>query len=336
MIPAIPHDIEKGALSRSTADHKSACKIPDFEKDAVSDAESEAIESPILDGSSHHEPLSRHASATSRKSATATALSRIASRLATASLPEPGPPPDGGLTAWTQCFLTWLVVFNTWGFVNSFGAFQTYYSSTLNLPQSTISWIGSTQAFLMFFLGAFSGRAFDAGLLRPVIILGIIVQLVGMFCMSLSTKYWQLFVTQGVLTGIGGGIFFCPSMGLLSTYFSKHRGIAVGISTTGNSTGGIIFPLIVRQLLPKVGFAWTVRVLGFVNLASLVVVVAFMKPRLRPRKAGPIIEWTAIRDVPYVLFVLGVCFLMAGVYFVFYYVRQMPLPVPSHHIPTHY
>jgi hypothetical protein len=76
----------------------------------------------------------------------------------------------------------------------------------------------------------------------------------------------------------------------------------------------------VRQLLGKVGFGWTVRVLGFINVACLSVVLAFMKPRLPPRKTGPLIDWEAIKDVPFCLHVLGVCFLMPPVYCVFYYV----------------
>lgn len=141
--------------------------------------------------------------------------------------------------------------------------------------------------------------------------------------MSLSTKYWQLLLTQGVTTGIGGGIFFCPIMGLMSTYFAKNRGLALGVATSGNAFGGMIYPIIVRQLLPQVGFGWTVRVLGFINLVTLAVVVAFMKPRLPPRKSGPIVELSALKDIPYVLFVLGVSFIMAAIYFVFYYVSIM-------------
>jgi hypothetical protein len=201
----------------------------------------------------------RGTSLSKTKSATVSVLNRVASRLTTRSLIDPGPPPDGGLQAWTQCFCAWLVIMNTWGFVNSFGAFQTYYSTILpGIPPSTISWIGSVQAFLMFFLGAFSGRALDAGYFLPTVLVGIFFQLVGIFTMSFASKYWQLFLTQGILTGIGGGIFFCPAMGLLSTYFQKRRGLALGLATTGNSMGGIVYPVIVRQLLPKIGFGWTV------------------------------------------------------------------------------
>jgi MFS family permease len=217
-------------------------------------------------------------------------------------------------------FCAWLIIMNTWGFVNSFGAFQTYYGTILPQSPSTISWIGSIQASLMFFLGTFSGRALDAGLFFPTVLFGLIFQLAGIFAMSAATKYWQLLITHGLLTGIGGGIIFCPAMGLVATYFLKRRGAALGIVTTGNATGGLIYPLVVRQLLPQVGFGWTVRVLGFVNVACLAVILALMKPRLPPRKSGPIIEWSAFKDIPYMLFVIGTCCLMAAVYFVFYYV----------------
>lgn len=96
--------------------------------------------------------------------------------------------------------------------------------------------------------------------------------------------------------------------------------MALGIVTSGNSAGGIIYPVVVRELLPRIGFGWTVRVLAFINVASLALVIAFMKPRLPPRRSGPLIEWAALRDVPYVLHVLGVCFLMPPVYCVFYYI----------------
>lgn len=209
--------------------------------------------------------------------------------------------------------------------MNSYGTFQAYYVSALNESPSTISWIGSVQVWILFFLGAFSGRALDAGYFLPAYVIGIVIQVLGIFMTSLATKYWQLFLTQAVCTGIGSGIFFCPSMALLSTYFSKHRGVAVALATTGNSAGGMIYPLVVRQLLPRVGFAWTIRVLGFMNLGSLVVVLAFMRPRLPPRKAGPVVEWAAFKEPEYVLFVGGLCFLAAPLYFTYYYVSAPTL-----------
>ncbi|KAK7217959.1 hypothetical protein V2G26_005962 [Clonostachys chloroleuca] len=200
----------------------------------------------------------------------------------------------------------WVAIFTTWGYINSFGSFQVYYTSTLPESASAISWIGSIQTWLTYFIGAFSGRLLDAGFFLPTFIVGALLQLLGIFLMAVSKSYWHLMLTQGVLTGLGGGIFFTPSLALVATYFSKKRGLAMGIATTGNSAGGIIYPLVVRQLLPKVGFKWTALTLGFINMAGLLLVVSFMRPRLPPRRSGPIIDWTAFTEPIYVTYVFGV------------------------------
>ena len=204
--------------------------------------------------------------------------------------------------------MAWLVVFCTWGYVNSFGTFQAYYSTNLGETASTISWIGSIQVWVLFFLGTFAGRAMDAGYFVPTFAVGTVFQLIGIFMTSLSTKYWQLFLAQGVCTGIGSGILFTPAMALLSTYFSSHKGIAVALATTGNSAGGAIFPLIARQLLPQIGFGWTIRVLGLLNLVCLCTAGIAMKPRLPPRKSGPLVDTSAFKEIEYMLFSIGMCF----------------------------
>ncbi|KAK5108545.1 hypothetical protein LTR62_008202 [Meristemomyces frigidus] len=263
--------------------------------------------------------LRRTASRASRTSVLSSRLDRV---FTTRSLPDPGPPPDGGRAAWTQVACGWLTIFATWGWVNAYGAFQTYYTLHLPLPPSTISWIGTTSSFLVFGVGAFSGRMLDAGLFLPTLLIGVFLQVLGIFLMSLSTKFWQLMLTQGLLTGLGGGIIFTPVMGLMATYFSKRRAFALGVATTGNAVGGMIYPVIVRELLPKIGFPWTARVLGFLNLALLSVVIAFMRPRLPPRKSGPVIEWAAFREGPYAFFVVAMFFAFYSIYYTYYYVAS--------------
>jgi hypothetical protein len=115
-----------------------------------------------------HDPEAQHQH---EKPQQAPALSRILSRRSAASF-DPGPAPDGGTQAWIQVLCTHLTIFTTFGFFTSFGVYQTYYENTLGIAPSTISWIGSIQVFLLFFLGTFTGRATDAGLFRPVYIAG--------------------------------------------------------------------------------------------------------------------------------------------------------------------
>lgn len=118
-------------------------------------------------------------------------------------------------------------------------------------------------------------------------------------------RYWQLVLAQGICTGLGNGLLFCPSLSVLSTYFTSNRALAIGIGASGSATGGLVFPVVVQQLLPKIGFGWTVRILGFIMLLLQVVVFVFMKARLPPRKSGPLFEPSAFREIPYTLFCVG-------------------------------
>ncbi|KAK7729823.1 hypothetical protein SLS53_009191 [Cytospora paraplurivora] len=246
----------------------------------------------------------------------------ILGRTSTASSWNPGPPPDGGLRAWTAVAAAHLINLNTWGYINSFGVFQSYYTTALNLEPSTISWIGSVQVFLLFFVGTFTGRLTDAGYFRETFLIGSAFQMVGIFTTSVSTKYWQIFLAQGVCMGIGNGCLFCPVLATVSTYFDKKRNLAIGIAACGSGTGGLIFPAMARQLLPSVGFGWTIRAIGFVQLFGLALGNIGLKRRIPPRRSGALVEWAAFKEMEYSFYAAGsfMCFL--GVYFGFYYLAS--------------
>lgn len=58
-------------------------------------------------------------------------------------------------------------------------------------------------------------------------------------------------------------------------------------------------------LLPKVGFGWATRVLGFVTLAELLVAMAIMLPATKPKTAGSVrslLDPTAFRDPAFMAF----------------------------------
>lgn len=232
------------------------------------------------------------------------------------------PPPDGGWRAWCVCLAGHLVFMNTWGWVNSFGVFQTYYTELLQRPSSDISWIGSITVFLLFFVGTLTGRLVDAGYFRLVFATGITLQILGVLATSLCSSYWQFLLAQGVCVGVGNGCLFCPVLAVLSTYFARRRALAMGIAACGSVTGGLIFPSLVRQLLPQAGFAWTLRAAAFIQLGSLLVALVLVKPRMKPRQSAPLVDLATFREFEYTFYTIG-CFLAYfGIYFAFYYIAS--------------
>ncbi|KXJ89442.1 major facilitator superfamily domain-containing protein [Microdochium bolleyi] len=246
-------------------------------------------------------------------------LGRVLSRISTNAGPNPGPAPDGGRAAWLACLCGHLIVSNTWGFINSFGIFQRYYVESLGRSPSDVSWIGSLEVFLLFFLGMFSGRLSDAGLFKPLIVLGTFLITLGFMMTSIATQYWHLVLSQGVCMGLGAGCVFAPTMATVATYFSSKRSLAIGIVACGSVTGGLVFPAMARQLLPMIGFAWTMRAIGLVAFATLLPANLIMKSRLPPRKTGALVDWESFKDLGYTFYAVGMFFNFWGLYFAFYY-----------------
>lgn len=225
-----------------------------------------------------------------------------------------------GTRAWQACFLGHLAVFCAIGPIYSFGIFQTYYSSKLDSTPSEVSWIGSIQLFLSLFLGAISGPLVDAGYVRHVLTLGTFFCVFGLLMVSFATQYWHLILSQGICFGLGSGFLFTPVIALVSIYFDKNRALAIGLTTSGVATGGMAFPAIFREMLPRVGFAWTMRVLTLLELTIMIPIIIWLKPRLSQTKRLKRLDWSVFKETPFILFVLGMFFVQCGAYFAFFYV----------------
>ena len=184
--------------------------------------------------------------------------------------PPPPDAPDGGLRSWLQVLGSFLVFGNLWGFTFCFGSFQSYYELTYLRSEtaSNISWIGTTSVFLLIVGGTISGPLFDLGYFRTMLFAGAGLEIFGVFMMSLCSRYYQLFLAQGIVMGLGNGLLYIPGLALVGRSFKKHRSIAMAITTCGAPTGGVIYTLIFEQLITSMSFGSTVRVMGYVMLGS--------------------------------------------------------------------
>jgi MCP family monocarboxylic acid transporter-like MFS transporter 10 len=130
--------------------------------------------------------------------------------------------------------------------------------------------------------------------------------------LSLCSSYYQIFLAQGVGLGIAFGLLFNLAVSIPTHWFLKRRAFAMGVQAAGSSIGGVIFPIMIRKLIPEIGFGWTMRLIGFGCIIFLGGAYFLMKTRLPPIQdihngGWKKIKWvdgTAFKDWSYNFFVL--------------------------------
>lgn len=168
--------------------------------------------------------------------------------------------------------------------------------------------------------GVIAGPIYDRGGFRGLLVFGSFGVVFGHMMLAICTTYWQVLLAQGFLVGIGGGCLYVPAVAIMPTYFTKRLGLALGVAASGSSTGGIVYPIMFYQLIDRIGFGWTVRTMGFVELGLLIVPMAVMRVRVMPARVRSLVDWTAFTDTQYMTFVCGCLIGFTGMYTVFFYV----------------
>ncbi|KAJ9205269.1 putative monocarboxylate transporter [Paecilomyces variotii] len=230
--------------------------------------------------------------------------------------------PDGGYG--------WVVIFGcavvTWWFVGTsycWGVTQAALVERGLSSPSTLSFVGSLTTACISFLAVLNARVIRKLGSRITALLGVLLVGLGEILSGFATEnIGGLFMTSGVITGIGTSLCFMVVSVTPAQYFKKKRGVANGIVYAGGGLGGAVISFIMNSLLTKLGPAWAFRVIGFITLGTGLPAAYLIKERTTIRPSA-FIEWRLFRDVRFaVLFAAGA-------------VATFPLFVPPFFLPLY-
>lgn len=146
-------------------------------------------------------------------------------------------------------------------------------------------------AFTIYFLvmGAISpfiGRVIDRYGARKIMFIGALITGLGFILLRLMDSLWFFYIAWAVV-GIGAASTGpIPATTIVSNWFKKRRGTAIGIMSTGIGAGGLIMaPLIGGYLIPNFGWETSYLILAVFSWVLLIPLALFVV-RTKPADMG--------------------------------------------------
>jgi OFA family oxalate/formate antiporter-like MFS transporter len=132
----------------------------------------------------------------------------------------------------------------------------------VTLPELQVTF--SLLVFLQAFLSPFQGSLIDRFGARTLISIGTLTAGSSWVLASFAHSEAMLYLTYGVLGGIGTGIVYVGVVGLVVRWFPERRGFAAGIAAAGYGMGAIVTTFPIAASLQARGVESTLWTYGIV------------------------------------------------------------------------
>lgn len=234
---------------------------------------------------------------------------------------SPSPPDttlDGGY-GWVVTTSVAIINGHSWGISAAYSVFLAHYLSESIFPGATAlmyAFVGSLSIGVTLLISPLvTIMARELGT-KPTMLIGAILQSASLICASLSYKIWHLFLSQGLLFGIGMGLLFLPSYGIISQWFTKRYALANGIAIAGAGLGGFTYSLATRAIIRDLSLEWAYRILAIISVVTNITCTLLIKTPYGLAPARQLaFDTTLLKKAEYLLILGFGAFSMLG-YFV--------------------
>uniref|UniRef100_A0A3Q4AGV2 Monocarboxylate transporter 7 n=1 Tax=Mola mola TaxID=94237 RepID=A0A3Q4AGV2_MOLML len=189
--------------------------------------------------------------------------------------------PDGGW-GWVVAVAFFLVEVFTYGNIKSFGIFLQDLMEEFGEPNSRVSWIVSISVFVMTFNGPISSMLTNRFGFQLVVMTGGLLISTGTIASSFTTSINQMYITYGLIAGMGYCLSFLPTVTILSQYFTHRRSMVTAVASTGESLFMFALAPAFSALRDLIGWRHTMAVIGALQ-STIIICGALLRPiSIRP------------------------------------------------------
>lgn len=179
--------------------------------------------------------------------------------------------------AWMIVLSSFLIHIFVMGSQMALGILNMEWLEEFNQSRGLTAWVSSLSMGITLIVGPFIGLLINTCGCRMTTIFGGILSALGWILSAYATNVLYLFITFGVLAGIGSGMAYLPAVVMVGQYFQKRRALAQGLSTTGTGFGTFLITILLKHLCSEYGWRNAMFIMGAVSL-NLCVCGALMRP----------------------------------------------------------
>jgi MFS family permease len=165
--------------------------------------------------------------------------------------------------AWVVVWATFVCLAVIFGVSYSFAAFFENFAKEFAAQRADVSWIFGLCGLVYFVLGAGGGMLADRWGPRLVCMTGMVFIAMGLFLTSLAQSLTTVYLSYGLLVGLGIAFVYTPSIASVQPWFNKRRGLASGIASSGVGAGTLILPVVVSYLLTEINWREALQLMSF-------------------------------------------------------------------------
>jgi len=163
--------------------------------------------------------------------------------------------------------------------VYSFGVFIKPLAQELHSDRASISLAFTLANLIQSVSSPLAGRLADRfGTRKVVLVSTAIFAALLVSSHLLSATLWNVYVFYGLLGFLGTGSGPIPYVKVISRWFDRRRGLALGLTMLGIGSGAILMPTLAQRLIATLGWRSTYTIIGLsVLVVSIPAVAVFLK-----------------------------------------------------------
>ncbi|KAM4883144.1 monocarboxylate transporter 3 [Thomomys bottae] len=162
-------------------------------------------------------------------------------------------PPDGGW-GWVVLAACFVITGFAYGFPKAVSVFFRALMRDFGAGYSDTAWVSSIMLAMLYGTGPVSSILVTRFGCRPVMLAGGLLAAAGLALASFATRLLELYLTAGVLTGLGLALNFQPSLVMLGLYFERRRPLANGLAAAGSPVFLSALSPLGQRLLERFGW----------------------------------------------------------------------------------